>query len=105
MFKITQAKDVKVGDVEMIMTEEKRKILYYYYRAKTVLVGSTSDAIYDLESKYVGDRTVNCVEIVWLPLSYVGKPHTTRYDYAATLHVATDLVNVNGLLQEEDVND
>jgi hypothetical protein len=105
MFKTTNAQDVNVGDVQMLMVEEKRKIVYDYYRAKKVFVGSIADAIYDLEGKYVGDRTINCVEIEWLPLTYVGKSHTTRYAMSATLDVATNVININDLVLEEDKTD
>ena len=105
MFKTTKAQDVKVGDVLMIMSQEKNKIFYEYHRAKAVFVGTVADAIYDLEGKYVGDRTINCVEIEWLPLSYVGKSRTNRYDFAVTLDVAVDVINVSDLVQEEDLTD
>ena len=106
LFKTTKAEDVKVGDVEMQLVEEKRKYVYYYYRAESVFVGEIKEPIYDyLSNQYIGDRILNCVEIVWLPLNYEGKRFTNRYHPSVTLDIASNLENVDDLIQEENGDD
>ena len=105
LFKRIQSTDVKVGDVEQQLVEESGKFVYYYYRAKAVLAGQISDSIYDLEGRFVGERIVDCVEINWLPLSYVGKGHTSRYHKSATLDIASNVINANNLIQEEEATE
>ena len=102
----TAARDIKVGDIEMMMDQQGSKWLYYYYRAESVFVGDKVDAIYDPFTEiFVGNRITNCVEVVWLPMNYDGKPFATRYHQSATLDIASGIVDVSRLIQAEDVND
>lgn len=106
MFKTTKAEDVKVGDVEQQLVEEKRKYVYYYYRAESVFVGDKVEPLHDgITGEFVGNRTTNCVEIVWKPLNYDGKTFTTRYHPLATLDVASNLEDISDLVQEEDATE
>jgi hypothetical protein len=103
MFKTTQAQDIKVGDVERIVSEDKGTIYYYYYRATSVYTGVKVDAIHDpFTNAFVANRSVTCVEIDWLPLSYAGKSRKSRYQLSVTLDVATNVGDVKDLIQEED---
>ena len=106
IFKTTQSKDVRVGDVEVIMDIQKHTVVYYYYRAESVLIGDIVDAIHDpMTGKFVGNRVTNCVEIKWMPLSYEGKAFTTRYHQSARLDIARGVVDVNDLVKEEEVTE
>jgi len=104
-FKKVQSQDVKVGDVEQLIVEESGKYVYYYYRAKAVLIGKFSDSIYDCDGKFVGERIVDCVEINWLPINEVGKAFTRRYQKSATLDIASNVTNASKLIQEEEATE
>jgi hypothetical protein len=104
MFKSTEAQKIKVGNIRREADHQKRKAIYYYYRAESVFVGEKSEAIYNpFDNQYVGTKVTNCVEIVWTPLSYEGenKPFTERYHPTTTLDIGVDVVDVDSLPQEE----
>lgn len=105
-FKTTEAKDVKIGDVQMTVDMERRKSTYYYSRAESVFIGDISEPLFDgITGNLVGHRTTNCVEIVWQPLNFEGKTFTLRYHQQATLDIASNVPDVNELVQSEDFED
>ena len=105
VFKSTESKDVRVGDVWMQLDEQKHTLLYYYFRAESVVMGDLVDAIHDpMTGKFVGNRITNCVEIQWMPLSWDGKPLTLRYHQSARLDIGRD-VCVDDLIHEEEATE
>ena len=105
MFRTTPAQNIKVGNIRREADYQKRKSIYYYYRAEMVFVGEKSEAIYNpFDNQYVGTRVTECVEITWTPLNYEGenKSFTERYHLTTTLDIALDVVDVDSLPQEED---
>lgn len=105
IFKPTESKDVRVGDVWMQLDEQKHTLLYYYFRAESVHMGDLVDAIHDpMTGKFVGNRITNCVEIQWTPLSWEGKPLTQRYTPSARIDIARD-VDVDDLIHEEEATE
>jgi hypothetical protein len=103
IFRRTEAKDIKVGDVQQQMDEQNRRCVYYYYKAESVFIGDIVDPIHDpLSGAFIGNRVTNGVEIKWTPLSYDGKSFTSRYHQLATLDIASDVTDVSELIQEEE---
>jgi hypothetical protein len=106
VFKATKAKDILVGDVWMQMDKKDGKLYYYYLRAESVFIGDKVDAIHDpFTDVFIGNRITNCVEVVWQPLNYEGRPFALRYHESVTVDVASGVVDVSRLIQAEDVND
>jgi hypothetical protein len=103
VFKSTESKDIRVGDVWQSLDENHNRLFYYYFRAESVSMGDIVDAIHDpMTGKFVGNRVTNCVEIKWMPLSYEGNALTLRYHQLARLDIASGLTDVSDLIQEEE---
>jgi hypothetical protein len=106
VFKPRESKDIRVGDVWQSLDENPNRLSYYYFRAESVRMGDILDAIHDpMTGKFVGNRVTNCVEITWVPLSYQGNAITFRYHQLARLDIASDVLDVDDLIQEEEATE
>lgn len=106
VFAATEAKDIKAGDIQMVMDVEKRECRYYYYFAKSVFVGEIVEAINDpFTGEFVGNRKTHCVEIVWHSMNYVGNDFTLRYKEDVVMDIAVSLTDYTTLKQVEDIEE
>lgn len=105
-FVYREAGRIVVGDLMRQVDEQKRRSVFYHYRAASVFVGDIASPIHDLEGKYIGDRVDrDVVRIEWQPVE-PGKSFSMVYHPKAVIEVAAiPGVDVTELLSHEDYQD